>query len=101
MRLRRSLFPPAAQLPPIQGLEDSVFNEFFCMQLARACGLPAPETHILWIAGKPYDLVARYDRQSDASGSVRRLDQEDFCQAMHVAPEIETVLLTFYGYNWV
>lgn len=75
--------------PPIQGLEDSVFNEFFCMQLARDAGLPAPETRILWIKGKPYYLVARYDREADTSGIVRRLHQEDFCQAMHIAPEIK------------
>jgi len=75
--------------PPIHGLETSVFNEFFCMQLARAIGLPAPETNILWIKGKPYYLVARYDREADVSGIARRLHQEDFCQAMHIAPEIK------------
>lgn len=75
--------------PPIQGLEDSVFNEFFCMQLASAAGLPVPETRILWIKGKPYYLVARYDREADTSGIVHRLHQEDFCQAMHIAPEIK------------
>jgi serine/threonine-protein kinase HipA len=75
--------------PPIQGLDDSVFNEFFCMQLSSAIGLPTPETSILWIKGKPYYLVARYDRHKNDFGIVHRLHQEDFCQAMHIAPEMK------------
>lgn len=73
--------------PIIQGIEDSVFNEFFCMQLAKMIGLTVPETQILWIKEKPYYVVARYDRILQTNNIVKRLHQEDFCQALHIPPE--------------
>lgn len=39
------------------------------------------------VKGKSYLLVTRYDRKTDASGNVHRLHQEDFCQALGIAPE--------------
>src|SRR2546426_1089704 len=55
-------------------------------RLAAAVGLPVPATEI---HEKPttYLLVERYDRVRDALGVVKRLHQEDFCQALGVLPE--------------
>lgn len=83
--------------PPIQGVDGSVFNEGFCMALAQAMKLDVAKTQIQHVAGqagqRDYLLVARYDRHHDrqagtpTSTASQRLHQEDFCQALGVAPE--------------
>lgn len=73
--------------PAIKGLENSVFNEFFCMRLAKALGLPVPEVYIHWLEGEAYYLIERYDRQQSGEGRIERLHQEDFCQALNIPPE--------------
>jgi len=72
--------------PPVAAYHDSVFNEFFCMRLAQAIGLPAPECDILTLKDVPYYCVTRFDRQF-TDGEVSRLHQEDFCQLFCVDPE--------------
>lgn len=72
--------------PPVAAYHDSVFNEFFCMRLAQAMGLPAPECEILTLKDIPYYCVTRFDRQI-TDGEVSRLHQEDFCQLFSVDPE--------------
>jgi len=66
-------------------LYGSVQNEALCMVLARRCGLSvAPVT--TGVAGKrTYLLVDRYDRFYGGA-QVRRLHQEDFCQALAKPP---------------
>jgi serine/threonine-protein kinase HipA len=66
---------------PSTVLPDMQFNEAFCMDLARAVGLPAPETEILEFGGTAVLAAERYDRRC-LDGAVRRLHQEDFCQAL-------------------
>jgi serine/threonine-protein kinase HipA len=75
--------------PPIKGLEETVQNEFFCMRLAKAAGLPVPDVSISWIKDRPYYLIERYDRRKNKNGAVTRLHQEDFCQALHIPPEMK------------
>ena len=58
------------------------------MTLARALGIPAAETRIVNVGDIPCLLVTRYDRSVDpVSGAVRRIHQEDFCQALGRPPE--------------
>jgi len=64
------------------GLVD---NEAFCMKLALAVGLPAAEVTVIH-AGRPCLLISRYDRVVK-SGTMTRLHQEDFCQALGHPPE--------------
>lgn len=65
-----------------------VLNEHCCMTLARAIGLPAANTSIVRVGDIPCLLVERYDRVVDGqTGAVRRLHQEDFCQALGRQPE--------------
>ena len=75
--------------PAIKGFEETVQNEFFCMTLAKAVGLPAPNVEIFWLNERPYYLVERFDRHFESDGTVTRIHQEDFCQAKHVPPEIK------------
>jgi len=66
------------------GLVD---NEAFCMALARACELPvAPVREAVTVTGKPYLVVERYDRDLTVD-PIRRLHQEDFCQALGIASD--------------
>ena len=63
-----------------------VENEAFAMRLAARLGLSVAAVEPRSVAGRPYLLVERYDRRSDVDGSVRRLHQEDFCQALGLLP---------------
>ncbi|EFI34236.1 HipA N-terminal domain protein [Desulfonatronospira thiodismutans ASO3-1] len=74
--------------PSIPHLKRTVFNEAFCMALARASGLPAPECTVLNLGSNHALLVARYDRLVDYE-EIRRVHQEDFCQALGQSPEIK------------
>lgn len=76
--------------PPMAGVEGSVFNEGFCMALASALKLDVAKTKIRQVSGRHYLLVQRYDRHQAADKKAlqqSRLHQEDFCQALGVAPE--------------
>jgi serine/threonine-protein kinase HipA len=72
------LKPEPAAFP---GLVD---NEAFCMQLAARAGLTVATT---WKAktqsGLPYLVVERYDRDL-TTDPIRRLHQEDVCQALGI-----------------
>jgi serine/threonine-protein kinase HipA len=73
--------------PDIDVLEGIVCNEGFCLNLARNLNLATAKADIKTVAGKTYLLVERYDRHQSKSGHFQRLHQEDFCQALGVAPE--------------
>jgi serine/threonine-protein kinase HipA len=75
--------------PAIDTYEGVVFNEAFCMALARACDLNAAPVEIGKIEDIDYLLVRRYDRIRGDDGSIRRLHQEDFCQALGIPSEIK------------
>jgi len=73
--------------PAISGVEGSVFNEGFCLALARRLKLSAAGATIRMQADRVFLLVDRYDRDRHSDGTLLRLHQEDFCQALGVAPE--------------
>lgn len=73
--------------PPIARFPGTTENEAFVMRLAAAVGLDAAPVELRTAEGRPFLLVGRYDRRRDESGIVRRLHQEDFCQALGVPPE--------------
>ena len=73
--------------PAISAVEGSVYNEGLCMALAMRLKLSVASTSIRRVADRVYLLVERYDRLRQPDGSLQRLHQEDFCQALGVAPE--------------
>ncbi len=73
--------------PAIPALEGTVYNEGFCLALAEELKLDTARAVIRQVADRTYLLVERYDRQRMSDGQIQRLHQEDFCQAMGVAPE--------------
>ncbi|WP_305045351.1 type II toxin-antitoxin system HipA family toxin [Geoalkalibacter sp.] len=60
-----------------------VENETFCLKLAARLSLPVPTVDIL-PHGDGFFLIERYDRRVNPDGGVRRIHQEDFCQALGV-----------------
>ncbi|MBU2503094.1 type II toxin-antitoxin system HipA family toxin [bacterium] len=65
---------------------DLVQNELFCLNLAKKAGLDVPHAEIA-PTKTPILLVERYDRRVHPDKGIRRLHQEDFCQALGVPPE--------------
>lgn len=72
--------------PAMSRFAHSVETEAFAMRLAAAAGLAVAAVEPRRASAIPYLLVERYDR-SDAGGTIRRIHQEDFCQALGIAPE--------------
>lgn len=68
--------------PAIREFDAIVVNELLCMRLARAVGLPTASVILGRAEDVEYLLVERYDRVKDVSRGLRRLHQEDFCQAL-------------------
>lgn len=73
--------------PPIARFPGTTENEAFVMRLAAAVGLDVAPVEFRTAEGRPFLLVERYDRRRNDTGIVRRLHQEDFCQALGVPPE--------------
>ena len=64
-------------------LSSSVDNEWLCLALLRAYGLPAAEADIVTVGGQRVLAVRRFDRALHPSGAWwMRLPQEDFCQTL-------------------
>lgn len=83
--------------PPVPHLEGQVENEAFCLRLAGRFGLPTPRIWIEHFGGFPVVVIERYDRVrmkgntrlplDSRGGEVRRVHQEDCCQALAVMPQ--------------
>jgi serine/threonine-protein kinase HipA len=70
-------------------LSNSVENEYYCLKLMGAFGLPTAAAEIK-VFGKTTALVIeRFDRKWTDEGRLLRLPQEDFCQALSVPPGLK------------
>jgi serine/threonine-protein kinase HipA len=95
--------------PRSDEFEGHVENEHLCLALARALGLPAAGSEVLWFEDQPATVVERYDRLPTASLAaaavdagdgeraatltalattqpILRVHQEDLCQALGLPP---------------
>jgi serine/threonine-protein kinase HipA len=59
------------------------------MRLAAAVGLDVAPVEPRVVRDRTLLLIERYDRSVSANGDVRRVHQEDFCQALGVPPELK------------
>ena len=75
--------------PPSPHFAGLIENECFCMKLAAAVGLNVAAVRIAQAQDSPFLEIERYDRRHLSDGSVERLHQEDFCQALGVVPELK------------
>ncbi|MDE2720035.1 type II toxin-antitoxin system HipA family toxin [Candidatus Palauibacter polyketidifaciens] len=73
--------------PAIPDFPHTTENEAFAMRLARSVGLDVASVEPRRVGDRTFLLVARYDRSTGTDGRVRRVHQEDFCQALGIPPE--------------
>jgi serine/threonine-protein kinase HipA len=71
--------------PPSGEFDGHGENEHFCLELARALGLPVADSRIMHFKDEVAIVIERYDRVR-ISGVLRRVHQEDMCQALSIPP---------------
>jgi len=71
--------------PPTGQFDGHSENEHFCLELARALGLPVVDSRIMRFQDEIAIVISRYDRIRTADG-LRRVHQEDVCQALAINP---------------
>jgi len=74
--------------PPLGNFDGHAENEHLCLELARAFGLPAANSQVRRFGDEVAIVVERYDRRRTADG-IRRLHQEDLCQAIGLPPTMK------------
>jgi len=68
----------------------SVENEWLCLNILQAYGIPVPRCAILNFGTQKVLAVERFDRRMHSSGKwLLRLPQEDFCQALGLASHLK------------
>lgn len=70
-------------------LADSCENEWLCLRIAKAFGFPVANATLATFGSKKVLVVERFDRRWASDGWLMRLPQEDFCQALGVAPALK------------
>lgn len=71
-------------------LRESGENEWLCLQILKAFGLPVAHAELAQFESQKVLIVERFDRRWSQDNSwLMRLPQEDFCQALGVAPAIK------------
>jgi serine/threonine-protein kinase HipA len=78
--------PQIGMLPSGIDLSHSVENEYLCIKLAQAFGLPAANVAIADFKDSRVLVIERFDRLWTKDGRLLRLPQEDCCQALSVPP---------------
>jgi serine/threonine-protein kinase HipA len=71
--------------PPASEFDGHAENEHFCLELARAFGLPVANSEVRKFKDEIAIVVERYDRIRSAN-SIHRIHQEDMCQAAGLPP---------------
>ncbi|RUV15388.1 MULTISPECIES: type II toxin-antitoxin system HipA family toxin [unclassified Mesorhizobium] len=80
------LKPQIGRLPNRIDLSNSVENEYLCLMLLEAFGVPAARAEIADFGERRTLIVERFDRLWARDGRLLRLPQEDICQALSVPP---------------
>lgn len=80
------LKPSIGQLPNGLDLTHSVENEYLCLKLLSAIGLPVAKAEMASYGERRVLIVERFDRLWTQDGRLLRLPQEDCCQALSVIP---------------
>ena len=80
------LKPQIGQLPNGIDLSNSVENEYLCLKLLEAFGVPVANVEIADFGERRTLIVERFDRLWTRDGRLLRLPQEDTCQALSIPP---------------
>ena len=76
--------PQIGKLPDGIDLSNSVENEYLCLALTKAFGLPSANVEMATFGRKRVLVVERFDRTFTRDGRLLRVPQEDCCQALSV-----------------
>jgi serine/threonine-protein kinase HipA len=76
--------PQIGRLPNGIDLSNSVENEYLCLTLASALGIPAAKVEMATFGDRRVLIVERFDRLMTADKRLLRVPQEDCCQALSV-----------------
>ena len=101
------LKPQIGRLPNGIDLSNSVENEYLCLKLLTALGVPAANVEIADFGKRRTLIVERFDRHWTNDKRLIRLPQEDCCQALSVpstrkyqsdgGPTMKDILLLLKG----
>lgn len=80
------IFKPQIGQRGTYDLTNSVENEYICLEILRALGIPVANTEIVDFVGTRALVVERFDREWTQDERLLRVPQEDFCQALSVPP---------------
>ena len=80
------LKPQIGTLPNGLDLSHSVENEFYCLKLLAAFGLPVAHAEVQTFGKVKVLVVERFDRAWDRKNHLLRLPVEDLCQALGCPP---------------
>lgn len=83
------LKPEIGRLPNGIDLSESVENEYLCLKLGAAVGLPTPMVSMATFGERRALVVERFDRLWTRDRRLLRLPQEDACQALSVPPALK------------
>jgi serine/threonine-protein kinase HipA len=76
--------PQIGHLPNGIDLSSSVENEYFCLTLLKALGLPSAHVEMATFGERRVLVVERFDRLWTKDKRLLRVPQEDCCQALSV-----------------
>lgn len=83
------LKPAIGHLPNGIDLTNSVENEFLCLKILEALGVPVAKAEMIEFGAHRTLVVERLDRRWAKDGRLLRLPQEDFCQALSIPPNLK------------
>lgn len=68
------------------GFKMQALNEYVCMKTAERSSIGTASVSYRMFEDEPALIIERYDRTDDGDGAIKRLHQEDLCQALSVMP---------------
>jgi len=80
---------PLGRLPNGLDLTHSVENEFYCLRLMAAFGLPVCAAEMRRFGKTQALVIERFDRRRMPDGRLLRIPQEDCCQALAKPPSLK------------
>lgn len=72
--------------PPSRIWPHQEINEHLSLETSRLIGIPTANSEIMTFGSKRALVVTRYDRLFTEGGEIRRVHQEDLCQALGLSP---------------
>ena len=83
------LKPQIGALPNGIDLSNSVENEYLCLTLTAALGIPSANVEMKSFGKHRALVVGRFDRLWTRDGRLLRVPQEDCCQALSIPPTMK------------